>query len=117
MSNIQDPIVIVGAARTPMGSFQSDFASLSAHDLGGAAIKAAGQDSDTLGGIFEVWVFDPIPGLGSHVSGDSRLDGRIGQAVLGIQAIKGVELGAVRFLQKPFGVATLARELRTALEE
>ncbi len=38
---MQDPIVIVSAARTPMGSFQSDFASLSAHDLGGAAIKAA----------------------------------------------------------------------------
>ncbi len=37
----QDPIVIVGAARTPMGSFQSDFASQSAHDLGGVAIKAA----------------------------------------------------------------------------
>ena len=37
----QDPIVIVGAARTPMGSFQGDFSSLSAHDLGGAAIKAA----------------------------------------------------------------------------
>ena len=36
-----DPIVIVGAARTPMGSFQGDFSSLSAHDLGGAAIKAA----------------------------------------------------------------------------
>ena len=36
-----DPIVIVGAARTPMGAFQSDFASLSAHDLGGVAIKAA----------------------------------------------------------------------------
>ena len=36
-----DPIVIVGAARTPMGAFQSDFASLAAHDLGGAAIKAA----------------------------------------------------------------------------
>ena len=59
-----------------------------------AAIKAAGQASDTLGGIFEIWVFDPIPGLGSHVSGDARLDGRIGQAMLGIQAIKGVELGA-----------------------
>ncbi len=59
-----------------------------------AAIKAAGQDSDTVGGIFEVWVFDPIPGLGSHVSGDTRLDGRIGQAMLGIQAIKGVEIGA-----------------------
>ena len=36
-----DPVVIVGAARTPMGGFQGDFTSLSAHDLGGAAIKAA----------------------------------------------------------------------------
>lgn len=58
------------------------------------AIKSAGQASDTLGGVFEVWVFNPIPGLGSHVSGDARLDGRIGQAMLGIQAIKGVEIGA-----------------------
>ncbi|MSO44736.1 MAG: chorismate synthase [Thermoleophilia bacterium] len=58
-----------------------------------AAIKAAGRDSDTLGGIFEVWVFGCLPGLGSHVSGETRLDGRIGQAVLGIQAIKGVEIG------------------------
>ncbi len=38
---MNDPIVIVSAARTPMGSFQSDFASLAAHDLGGAAIQAA----------------------------------------------------------------------------
>ncbi len=38
---MNDPIVIVSAARTPMGSFQSDFASLAAHDLGGAAIEAA----------------------------------------------------------------------------
>ena len=38
---VADPIVIVGAARTPMGGFQGDFSSLSAHDLGGAAIKAA----------------------------------------------------------------------------
>ena len=41
----QDPIVIVGAARTPMGSFQGDFSALSAHDLGGAAIKAAVERS------------------------------------------------------------------------
>ncbi len=41
MSHTNDPVVIVGAARTPMGAFQSDFASLSAHDLGGVAIKAA----------------------------------------------------------------------------
>ena len=38
---MQDPIVIVSATRTPMGAFQGDFSSLSAHDLGGAAIKAA----------------------------------------------------------------------------
>lgn len=59
-----------------------------------AAIKAAGQDHDSLGGVFEVIAFNPLRGLGSHVSGDSRLDGRIGQAMLGIQAIKGVEIGA-----------------------
>ena len=40
-THANDPVVIVGAARTPMGAFQSDFASLSAHDLGGVAIKAA----------------------------------------------------------------------------
>jgi len=38
---MSDPIVIVSAARTPMGSFQGDFSALAAHDLGGAAIKAA----------------------------------------------------------------------------
>ena len=41
MTTHADPVVIVSAARTPMGSFQGDFSSLSAHDLGGAAIKAA----------------------------------------------------------------------------
>jgi len=40
---MSDPVVIVSAARTPMGSFQSDFASLTAHDLGGVAIQAAVQ--------------------------------------------------------------------------
>jgi len=41
MSQHQDPVVIVSAARTPMGGFMSDFADLAAHDLGGVAIKAA----------------------------------------------------------------------------
>ncbi|MFZ2391032.1 MAG: acetyl-CoA C-acetyltransferase, partial [Rhodoferax sp.] len=40
---MSEQIVIVGAARTPMGSFQGDFASLAAHDLGGVAIRAAVQ--------------------------------------------------------------------------
>jgi acetyl-CoA C-acetyltransferase len=43
-----DPVVIVGAARTPMGAFQGDFSTLSAHDLGGAAIGAAMQRSGLL---------------------------------------------------------------------
>ena len=38
---MSDSIVILGAARTPMGGFQGDFSTLAAHDLGGAAIKAA----------------------------------------------------------------------------
>ncbi len=59
-----------------------------------AAIKTAGQSHDTLGGVFEVWAFGVLPGLGSHVTGESRLDARIGEAFLGIQAIKGVEVGA-----------------------
>ncbi len=42
---MQDTIVILGAARTPMGAFQGDFASLAAHDLGGSAIKAAVERS------------------------------------------------------------------------
>ena len=50
-----ESVVIVGAARTPMGSFQGDFSSLSAHDLGGAAIKAAveraGIPSDAVGEV------------------------------------------------------------------
>jgi acetyl-CoA C-acetyltransferase len=43
---MSESIVIVGAARTPMGAFQGDFSSLSAHDLGGAAIRAAVQRAD-----------------------------------------------------------------------
>jgi acetyl-CoA C-acetyltransferase len=52
---MSESIVIVGAARTPMGAFQGDFASLAAHDLGGAAIKAAveraGVSGDAIGEV------------------------------------------------------------------
>ncbi len=58
-----------------------------------AAIDAAGKDGDTLGGILEVRV-DGLPfGLGTHAQWDRKLDGRLGQAVMAIQAIKGVEIG------------------------
>jgi len=52
-----DAIVIVGAARTPMGSFQGDFSSLAAHDLGGAAIKAAVQRAGVAGDLVNEVLF------------------------------------------------------------
>jgi chorismate synthase len=57
------------------------------------AIDQAKEDGDTLGGVFEVVARGVPVGLGSHVSWDRKLDGRLGQAVLSIQALKGVEVG------------------------
>ncbi|WP_418792545.1 chorismate synthase [Phosphitispora sp. TUW77] len=51
------------------------------------------EEGDSLGGIFEIIVTGLPPGLGSHVQYDRRLDGRLAQAVMSIQAIKGVEFG------------------------
>ena len=48
---------------------------------------------DTIGGVFEVKVLHVPPGLGSHVQWDRKLDGRLAQAVMSIQAVKGVEIG------------------------
>jgi len=59
-----------------------------------AAIDKAKADGDTLGGIFEVIATGVPIGLGSHVSWDRRLDGRIAQAIMSINAVKGVEIGA-----------------------
>ncbi len=56
-------------------------------------IDAAHHDGDTLGGVVEVVVHGLPPGLGSHVHGDRRLDARLAGALMGIQAIKGVEVG------------------------
>ncbi|MFN8877216.1 MAG: chorismate synthase [Gemmatimonadota bacterium] len=57
------------------------------------AIDAARRDGDTLGGTCEVVATGLPVGLGSHVSWDRKLDGRIGQAMLSIPAVKGVEIG------------------------
>jgi chorismate synthase len=56
-------------------------------------IENAHRDGDTLGGVVEVLAFNLPPGLGSHVHWDRRLDSRLAGAVMGIQAIKGVEIG------------------------
>ncbi|MGB3697761.1 MAG: chorismate synthase [Gordonia sp. (in: high G+C Gram-positive bacteria)] len=56
-------------------------------------IEAAKRDGDTLGGVVEVIATGVPVGLGSHVSGETRLDARLAGALMGIQAIKGVEVG------------------------
>ena len=58
-----------------------------------AEIDALRKANESLGGVFEVRAFGLVPGLGSHVSWEERLDGRLGQAILSIQAIKGVSVG------------------------
>jgi chorismate synthase len=57
------------------------------------AIREAAHAGDTLGGVFEVVAMGVMPGLGSHVQWDRKLDGRFAQAFMSIQAIKGVEIG------------------------
>lgn len=56
-------------------------------------IDRARRERDTLGGVFEVRVLNPPVGLGSYVQWDRKLDGRLAQALMSIQAIKGVEIG------------------------
>ena len=58
-----------------------------------AEVESAQKDGDTLGGVVEVVVWGLPPGLGSHVHWDRRLDSRLAGALMGIQAIKGVEVG------------------------
>lgn len=58
-----------------------------------AQIDAAKENGDTLGGIFEVVAKNPPVGLGSHTSWAEKLDGRIAQAFMSIQAVKAVEIG------------------------
>ena len=56
-------------------------------------VDEAYRTGDTAGGIFEVVAHGVPPGLGSHVTWDSRLDGRLAQAIVSMQAVKGVEVG------------------------
>jgi len=58
-----------------------------------AQVEAAKKDGDTLGGVVEVLAYGLPPGLGSHVHWDRRLDSRLAGALMGIQAIKAVEIG------------------------
>ncbi|MEU2720906.1 chorismate synthase [Streptomyces smyrnaeus] len=98
-------VVELGAAKAPYGSIPEpgDVARLDADpvrclDAGAseamvAEIDQAHKDGDTLGGVVEVVAHGVPVGLGSHVHWDRRLDSRLAAALMGIQAIKGVELG------------------------
>ena len=98
--------VAIGTVAVPEGAAlpgADDVAALDAdplrcHDAATSAamvteIDEARKDGDTLGGVVEVLAYGLPPGLGSHVHGDRRLDGRLAGAVMGIQAMKGVEIG------------------------
>ena len=56
-------------------------------------VDQAYRTGDTVGGIFEVMAHNVPPGLGSHITWDTRLDGRLAQAIVSMQAVKGVEIG------------------------
>ncbi len=56
-------------------------------------VDEAYRTGDTVGGVFEVVAVNVPPGLGSHTTWDSRLDGRLAQAIVSMQAVKGVEIG------------------------
>ncbi|GAA4193417.1 chorismate synthase [Gryllotalpicola kribbensis] len=96
----------IGPVRVPEGSrlpLPSDVEALDADPLRCfdaatsalmvAEVDAAHKEGDTLGGIVEVLAYGVPAGLGSHVQWDRKLDGRLAQALMSIQAIKGVEIG------------------------
>ena len=58
-----------------------------------AVVDQVYRTGDTVGGVFEVVAHKVPPGLGSHITWDSRLDGRLAQAIVSMQAVKGVEVG------------------------
>ena len=66
-------------------------------------VDQAYRTGDTVGGVFEVIAHGVPPGLGSHTTWDARLDGRLAQAVVSIQAVKGAEVGFARDNAASFG--------------
>ncbi len=103
---IMSHVLSIGSARVPEGTplpGVNDLDRIDANEVRCAdpsssaamikEIESAHRDGDTLGGVVEVLAFNMPPGLGSHVHWDRRLDAKLAAAVMGIQAIKGVEIG------------------------
>jgi chorismate synthase len=70
-----------------------------------AVVDQAYRTGDTVGGVFEVIAHGVPPGLGSHIAWDTRLDGKLAQAIVSIQAVKGVEIGLAAEGAASFGSA------------
>ncbi len=68
-----------------------------------AVVDEAYRTGDTVGGVFEVVAHNVPPGLGSHIAWDTRLDGRLAQAIVSMQAVKGVEVGLAEEGAAAFG--------------
>ena len=68
-----------------------------------AVVDEAFRTGDTVGGVFEIVAHNVPPGLGSHITWDSRLDGRLAQAIVSMQAVKGVEIGFAQEGSASFG--------------
>jgi chorismate synthase len=69
------------------------------------AVDHAYRTGDTVGGVFEVVAHGLPPGIGSHITWDTRLDGRLAQAIVSIQAVKGVEIGEAEHGAQSYGSA------------
>ena len=109
-------VIAVGPARLQRAAAWEELVALSQRDeilLGcvdpsaeqemKAVVDEAYRTGDTAGGIFEVVAHGVPPGLGSHIAWDTRLDGRLAQAVVSIQAVKGVEIGLAAEGASSFG--------------
>jgi chorismate synthase len=90
------PADFAGVDESPVRSLDAG-----ASDAMVAEINRARKANESLGGVYEVVAFGVMPGLGSHVSWEERLDGRLAQAIMSIQAMKGVGVG------EGFGLAGL----------
>ena len=109
-------VIAVGSARLERGASWEELVELSSRDevllscvdpeteqRMKAVVDEAYRTGDTAGGIFEVVAHNVPPGLGAHTTWDSRLDGRLAQAIVSIQAVKGVEIGLAEEGAQSFG--------------
>ena len=76
-------------------------------------VDQAYRTGDTVGGVFEVVARGVPPGLGSHITWDTRLDGRLAQAIVSMQAVKGVEIGFAAEGAASFGSPCRTRSTTT----